>query len=305
MQQGRRNREYVADLVLPELVTVTAELPNALAEADAVVLAVPSHGFRDVVVRAAPHIAPGTLVVSVVKGLERGTGMRMSEILGEELGDPKAYPVAVLSGPNLSAEIAQGMPAVSVAASADPATAQRVQALFNSNRFRVYRNCDIIGVELSGALKNVVAVGTGISDGLGFGDNAKAAVITRGLAEIGRLGMKLGAEPTTFWGIAGVGDLVTTCNSRLSRNWQVGWRMARGETLNGIQDSTTTVAEGIYTTAAAREMARKLETPTPVTDSVYRVLFEGASPADEVEQLMSRPLKAERESWQMVGRPVV
>ena len=228
--------------------------------------------------------------------------MRMSEILAEELTDPAAHPVAALSGPNLSGEIVQGMPAVSVVAAPEPAIAERVQALFSSRRFRVYRNCDIIGVELCGALKNVVAIGTGISDGLGFGDNAKAALITRGLAEIGRVGVTLGALPATFWGIAGVGDLITTCNSRLSRNWQVGWRLARGESLSGIQESTAAVAEGIYTTAAAREVAARLAVPTPVTEAVYRILFGGASPAAEVEQLMTRPQRAEAEPWQQAHR---
>ncbi len=298
LQQQRENRKYLPGVVLPETVTVTSDLPRALAEAQTVVIAVPSHGFRDVVTRAVEYIPAGSLILSVVKGLERGTGMRMSEILTEELNDPQAHPIVVLSGPNLSGEIVRGMPAVSVAASENKNAAERVQRLFSSNLFRIYRNYDIIGVELCGALKNIIAIASGISDGLGFGNNAKAALITRGLAEIGRIGVELGAQPATFWGIAGVGDLVTTCNSRLSRNWQVGRRLASGETLSAVQDGTPAVAEGIYTTLAARELAAKLGMEMPVTDAVYRILFERANPTDEVKRLMSRPRKAEIEPWQ-------
>ncbi len=298
LQQQRENRKYLPGVVLPEIVTVTSDLSGALADAEVIAIAVPSHGFRDVVARAAEHIPAGSLILSVVKGLERGTGMRMSEILTEELTDPNAHPIVVLSGPNLSGEIIQGMPAVSVAASKNKDAAERVQKLFSSDRFRIYRNYDIIGVELCGALKNIVAIASGISDGLGFGDNAKAALITRGLTEIGRIGVELGAEPATFWGIAGVGDLVTTCNSQLSRNWQVGRRLASGETLSAVQGSTPAVAEGIYTTIATRELAAKLGTEMPVTDAVHRILFERANPTDEVQRLMSRPHKAEIESWQ-------
>jgi len=297
----RENPKYLPGVALPDLVTATADLEAALTGVDTMVVAVPSHGFRDVAIRTAEYIADGALIVSVVKGLERGTGMRMSEILAEELSAPESHPIVALSGPNLSGEIAQGMPAVSVAASSDPDAARRVQALFSSGRFRVYRNYDIIGVELCGALKNIIAIGAGISDGLGFGDNAKAALITRGLAEIGRLGVALGAQPATFWGIAGVGDLLTTCNSPLSRNWQVGHRLARGESLSAIQDSTPAVAEGIYTTVATRELATRLGIETPVTNAVHRILFEAVSPAEAVAQLMSRPQRAETEAWQVAG----
>ena len=301
VQQRRENRKYLAGVVLPEIVTVTSDLSGALADAETVIIAVPSHGFRDVVVRVAEHIGGGSLILSVVKGLERGTGMRMSEILAEELSDPNAHPIVVLSGPNLSGEIIQGMPAVSVAASENKDAAERVQRLFSSERFRIYRNYDIIGVELCGALKNIIAIASGISDGLGFGGNVKAALITRGLTEIGRIGVQLGAEAATFWGIAGVGDLITTCNSPLSRNWQVGRRLANGESLSAVQDSTPAVAEGIHTTLAARELSARLETEMPVTEAVHRILFEGASPTAEVGYLMSRPHKAEVEPWQIAS----
>ncbi len=298
IQQERENRKYLPGVALPDIVIVTSDLPGALADAQTVIIAVPSHGFRDVVVRTAEYIPAESLILSVVKGLERGTGMRMSEILTEELSAPQTHSIVVLSGPNLSGEIAQGMPAVSVAASENQDAAERVQRLFSSERFRIYRNYDIIGVELCGALKNIIAIASGISDGLGFGNNAKAALITRGLTEIGRIGVHLGAEPATFWGIAGVGDLVTTCNSQLSRNWQVGMRLASGESLSAVQDSTPAVAEGIYTTLATRELATKLSVEMPMTEVVHRILFEGASPTAEVERLMSRPHKAEVEPWQ-------
>ena len=298
VRQHRENRKYLPGVVLPEAVTVTSDLPGALADAQTVIIAVPSHGFRDVVARAAEHIPAGSLILSVVKGLERGTGMRMSEILAEELTAPPTHPIVVLSGPNLSGEIVQGMPAVSVAASENQMAAEYIQRLLSSDRFRIYRNYDIIGVELCGALKNIIAIASGISDGLGFGGNAKAALITRGLIEIGRIGVQLGAEPATFWGIAGVGDLVTTCNSQLSRNWQVGRCLANGESLSAVQDSTPAVAEGIYTTLATRELSAKLGTEMPVTEAVHRILFEGVSPIAEVGYLMSRPHKAEVEPWQ-------
>ncbi len=298
VQHQRENRKYLPGVALPKVVTVTCDLPGALADAQTVIIAVPSHGFRDVVVRVAEHISAGSLILSVVKGLERGTGMRMSQILAEELSDPPAYPIVVLSGPNLSGEIVRGMPAVSVAASDNQAAAKYIQRLFSSDRFRIYRNYDIIGVELCGALKNIIAIASGISDGLGFGNNAKAALITRGLTEIGRLGVQLGAKAATFWGIAGVGDLVTTCNSQLSRNWQVGRRLANDETLSAVQDSTPAVAEGVYTTIAARELSAKLDIEMPVTETVYRILFGGVSPTAEVERLMGRPHKAEVEPWQ-------
>ena len=302
MREGRDNWMYLPGVVLPDLVNVTSDLQAVLAGAGVVVMAVPSHVFREVAACAAPHITAGSLIVSVTKGLERGSGRRMSEILAEELGEAGSHPLVALSGPNLSGEIVQGMPAVSVAASPDRAAARRVQALFSSSRFRVYRNYDIIGVEFCGALKNIIALGAGICDGLGFGDNAKAALITRGLAEIGRLGVRLGAQPATFWGIAGVGDLIATCHSQLSRNWQVGARLAGGESLSAVQDSMAAVAEGVYTTVAGRQIAMQLGVEAPVTDAVYRILFEGVSPAEAVAELMSRPEKGEVEPWQLTGR---
>jgi len=297
IQRERKNHQYRPEVALPQSVTVTAVMSEAVDKAAIVIVAVPSHGFREVIRQASDYLEANTIVVSATKGLERGSGRRMSEILAKELSAVDSYATVALSGPNLSEEISKGMPAVTVSASENHQAAARIQALLGSPAFRVYRNYDIIGVELCGALKNIIAIGAGISDGLGYGDNAKAALITRGLTEMARLGVRLGAAPATFWGIAGVGDVVATCHSRLSRNWQVGWRLARGESLAEIQGSTRSVAEGIYTTIAAKQLSERAAVATPITGAVYKVLFEGTSPAEAVEELMSRPDKAEMEEW--------
>jgi glycerol-3-phosphate dehydrogenase (NAD(P)+) len=297
MREQRRNTTFMPDLVLPELVLPSNDLAAVLSCARLVLVVVPSHGLREVARAAAPVFPADAVVVSATKGLERGSEMRMTEVLAQELGSSHCGSIAALSGPNLSSEIAQGMPAVSVVASAEEATARFVQEVLSSSLFRVYSNCDIIGVELCGALKNVVAIAAGACDGLGFGDNAKAALLTRGLAEMGRLGVPLGARASTFWGAAGLGDLAATCMSRLSRNWSVGWRLAQGETLEQIQRSRDSVAEGIYTTTAAYELAARLGVEVPITAAVRAVLFEGSSPAEVARLLMTRQSRMETEEW--------
>ena len=297
IQQDRKNHQYLPEVTLPQNVAVTTAMAEAVGGAAVVIVAVPAHGFREVVRQAADYLDAGATVVSATKGLERGSGRRMSEILAEELEAVDSYAVVALSGPNLSGEIVKEMPAVTVAASENHQAAAQIQGLLGSPVFRVYRNYDIIGVELCGALKNIIAIGAGISDGLGYGDNAKAGLITRGLAEMARLGVRLGAETTTFWGIAGLGDVVATCNSRLSRNWQVGWRLAQGESLEQIQASTRSVAEGIYTTVAAKQLGEREQVAVPITAAIHKVLFEGASAAGAVEELMTRPEKAEMARW--------
>ncbi len=296
IQKQRHNEPYLPAVSLPSSVTVTADMATAVSDAEVVIVAVPSHGFREVMRQAAEYVMPEAVVVSATKGLERDSGMRMSEILAEELGDD--YIVVALSGPNLSGEIIKGIPTVSVAASENHPAAAQIQRLLGSPRFRVYRNYDIIGVELCGALKNIIAIGAGISDGLGYGANTKAALITRGLAEIARLGVQLGAQLATFWGIAGVGDVVATCNSKLSRNWQAGRRLAAGESLEQIQTSTRSVAEGIYTTAAACQLGRRYDVEMPITEALHQVLFEGGDVAGAVQELMTRPEKLETEPGQ-------
>ncbi len=291
----RENKRYAAGAILPDCVRVTGDGVQALTGASIVFFAVPSKWLGEVVLALKPHVAPGTIVVSGTKGLERATGRRMSEVIGDELGS--AARIVVLSGPNLSREIISGHPAVSVAASPDCAAAEAVQQILSSGLFRVYTNCDILGVEVCGALKNIIALGAGVSDGLGYGDNAKAALVTRGLAEMGRIGTALGATAETFWGIAGVGDLVATCNSHFSRNWTVGWRLGRGETIERILQDLAGVAEGIQAAEAARDLAAKLGVEAPITDAVCRVLFEGQSPAEAVASLMGRVWRSEVEAW--------
>lgn len=295
MRETRRNRRYRPEIELPPNLKVFADLGEALAGAEVIVLAVPSRWLRGVLGLTREHISGGPLLISATKGLEQDTGKRMSQVIGEELGgEPN---LAVLSGPNLSREIARETPAVSVVAAAEPAIAQRAQRLLNSPLFRVYRNYDIIGVEFCGALKNIIAIGAGICEGMEFGANAKAALVTRGLAEIGRLGVSLGAQPVTFWGVAGVGDLVATCNSRDSRNWNVGYRLAQGESWEQIQQATYSVAEGVYTTLAARRLGQELDLSLPITEAIYGIVFEEMPVGETVQRLMTRPEKAEAEVW--------
>ncbi len=294
LAQGRENRDYLPGVRLPETIAVTADLAEALHAAPVAIVAIPSHGLRRIASDAASYIEEECLVICATKGLEVDTGRRMSEVLQEILGHRRARLVA-LSGPNLSGEIAAGMPAVSVAASADPEAAVAAQALLSNSLFRVYTNPDIIGVEFCGAMKNVIALGAGISDGLGYGANAKAALLTRGMAEIRRLGLRHGAREATFSGIAGIGDLIATCSSPLSRNWTVGYRIGRGESPGEVKASMRHVAEGIATAAAARGQAQATGVETPITDGVYRVLYEGSAPADEVRTLMARRWRAEED----------
>lgn len=293
----RENRLRLPGVRLPENVQVTGELQEALDGAEYVLTAVPSAHLRAVAGLMAPHIPQSAPIISATKGLEPDTGKRMSEVLIEECGADSDR-VLALSGPNLSAEIAAGMPAVSVVAGSSEAQVARCQALLSTPLFRIYANYDILGVEVCGALKNVIAIAAGVSDGLGYGANAKAALVCRGLVEIGRLGTRLGAARATVWGAAGVGDVLATCNSHLSRNWQVGHRLGQGESISAITQTQTSVAEGIPTTAAARELARRLDVEAPITGALHEVLFEGRAPAEAVTELMTRRWRAEAEEWQ-------
>ncbi len=299
MRATRSNGRYRPEAVLPDTVQVYTDMGEALAGADVIVVATPSRFVREVLQQARPHLTGRPLLISASKGLEESTGLRMSQVVREVL--PADLPLAALSGPNLSREIALGMPSVSVAAAPEESVATAAQQLLSTPLFRVYRNCDIIGVELCGALKNVVAIGAGVSEGLGFGANAKAALVTRGLAEMARLGACLGAHPATFWGAAGVGDLVATCHSRDSRNWNVGWRLAQGQTWEQISRGSISVAEGVYTAQAARRLGEQHEIPLPITEAVCEVLFARVPVRVAVERLMTRPEKAE-ESWGYSGR---
>ena len=290
MQRDRRNAGYLPELAFPAGLRATASLADAVDGAGVVVMAVPSHGFRAVLGDAAPHLAAGAPIVSLTKGVEQGTLARMTEVIAAVV---PAHPYAVLTGPNLVGEIVAGYPTASVVAATDAGLAGELQELFSTGSFRVYTNPDVVGCELGGALKNVVAIAAGVSDGLGFGDNTRAALITRGVAELTRLGVALGGQPLTFGGLTGMGDLVATCISRRSRNRWVGEELARGRPLAEIVAGTRMVAEGVRTSAAVVELAARVGVEMPIADQVVAVL-DGVTPAAEVvAALMGRMMKPE------------
>jgi len=295
IQSRRRNPGYLSEFELPRAVEATADLPDAVAGARMVVLAVPSDGVKEVCVRLAECMQSDQGIISAAKGLEHETGRRLSEVIEEALGPGRQRHVAVLSGPNLAPEVAAEVASASVVACADAGFAAEAQAALSTPRFRVYTNRDVLGVELGGALKNIIAIGAGASDGLGFGDNTKAALMTRGLAEITRLGVALGARQETFRGLSGMGDMVATCASRKSRNYQVGCEMARGRKLADVLAGMSQVAEGVETTRAAHALATRANVDMPITAAVHSVLFGGASAMDAVKQLMARAWRDELE----------
>ncbi len=281
----RTNEQYLPGVLLAPAVRATADLHEAVIGADVVVMSVPSHGFRAVLADAAPVLAAGVPVLSLTKGLEEGTRRRMSEIVAELC---PANPVAVLTGPNLSAEIVAGSPAASVLAAASPTLAAELQALCTSAALRVYTNDDVIGCEVAGACKNVIAIAAGMGDGMGFGDNAKAALVTRGLAELSRLGVALGGDPLTFSGLAGVGDLVATCTSQHSRNRWVGEQLGRGRALADIEAETQMVAEGVRTSAAVVELAAELGVEVPIATQVDAVCQGRRSAGEALAEVLAR-----------------
>ena len=291
----RQNQRFLPGVEFPEPLGVSDDPETALHGAGMVILAVPCSSFRDNVRLFRSAIAGEPIVLSVSKGLEMETGRRMSQVLEEELPDRLLPRVCVLSGPNLALEIVEGKPASTVVASRQPSVSTEAQRVLMSPSFRVYTNEDMIGVELGGALKNIVALGAGISDGLGYKDNAKAAFMTRGLAEITRLGVAAGASPITFAGLAGLGDLVATCASPLSRNHLVGRQLAAGRPLKEVLASMKNVAEGVYTTGAALKMADQFDVKMPIARATYRLLFEDLDPRQAVVELMGRPPRSEWE----------
>ncbi|HUP18918.1 MAG TPA: NAD(P)H-dependent glycerol-3-phosphate dehydrogenase [Gemmatimonadota bacterium] len=295
MRTARRNPRYLTEIPLPEAVEPTSDLAGAVAGALLVVSVVPSHAVRETMAAAASHLAPEAVVVSASKGIENETLKRMTEVLADALPGIGTGRLAVLSGPSFAEEVARGMPTAVTVASAEEVTAERVREAFAAPRFRVYTSTDVIGVELGGAVKNVIAIATGIADGLGSGTSARAALITRGLAEISRLGMAMGGEQFTFMGLAGLGDLVLTCTGDLSRNRTVGLRLGRGETLEEILADLRMVAEGIRTTRSARELARRAGVEMPITEQVHGMLYDSKSAQVVVEELMTREYKPEFE----------
>jgi glycerol-3-phosphate dehydrogenase (NAD(P)+) len=287
------NADYLPGLVLPPSLRATSSLEEACTGADAVVMGVPSHGFRDVIGAAAPSIAATAAVLSLSKGIEQHTLARMTEVIADVLDDHPVERIGVLSGPNLAKEIVQGQPAATVIAMTDDAMAERLQTAFMTPTFRVYTNPDVVGCEIAGALKNVIAIGVGIAHGLDYGDNAKAALITRGLAELARLGVAMGGDPLTFAGLAGMGDLIATCNSPQSRNRTVGVELGKGRKLDEIVADMKMVAEGVKSTEAVTQLGARFGVELPVADFVGRVLYSGAHPADLVPELMLRKAKSE------------
>ena len=285
----RLNEGYLPDEMFPPGVTSTHHLEEALANAALVVGAVPAQGLRETLRRAAPHLTVPLVIVA--KGLERGTGKRLSVVAGEELGTE--IPIVVLSGPNLAGEIVRGIPTATVAASMDAALIPTLQETFSTPRFRVYGNRDVAGVELGGALKNPIALAAGISDGLGFGNNTKATLLTRGLAEMTRLGTAAGGAPSTFAGLSGLGDLLATAHSPLSRNYRLGLALGQGESLLSAQEALGHVAEGVATTSAACTLAHQLQIEVPILRELEDVLFRGKAPAEAVGALMNRPHRDE------------
>jgi glycerol-3-phosphate dehydrogenase (NAD(P)+) len=288
----RENSWYLPGIPLPPAVSPTVSLEEALEEAGLVVLAIPSHAFAGIAESLRPWLRPGAAILSGTKGLDPVGLRRMSEILTEIV---PTRPVAVLSGPTFAREVALGLPSAAVIASVDPGLAANLQRVLTSPEFRLYTNRDVVGVELGGALKNIIAIATGISDGLGLGENARAGLITRGLAEITRLGVALGASRPTFAGLAGLGDLVLTCTGSLSRNRALGLALGSGKSLAAAQAETRMVAEGVRTTGSALRLAGRAGVTLPICQEVNAVLFEGKAPQAALRALLEREVRPEEE----------
>ena len=292
MLETRENSRYLPGFPLPPAINPMAELGHAVRSGEKIVVcAVPSHAVRETMLAARPHLGRDATVVSATKGIEEGTARRMSEVIGEITSAPGR--IAVLSGPSFAKEVAAEMPTVLTAAASEEGVAALVQRAFATPLFRVYTTADVIGVEIGAAVKNIIAVAAGVSDGLGFGHNTRAAIITRGLAEVNRLAVKLGADPRTVTGLSGLGDLVLTCTGDLSRNRTVGLRLGRGENLSEILASMTQVAEGVRNTLAVDDLARAKQVDMPITAQMRLLLFEDKPARQAVMDLMTRQLKPE------------
>lgn len=287
------NRPYLPAVRFPEALRLTANLEESLRGCRLLILVVPAQRMRENVQLLREQVPADAVILSATKGMEIATTQRMSQVIAEELPPACHGRIAVLSGPNIAWEVAAGLPAASVVAAADEEVARFVQEMLMSSLFRVYTHDDVIGVELGGALKNIIALAAGAVDGFGYGDNAKAAIMVRGLAEMVRLGIAVGANPLTFAGLAGIGDLIATCSSRHSRNRYVGCELAKGRKLAAIQAGMVMVAEGITTTMAARQMAASHKIEMPVTETLYQVLFQDKDPCQAVSELMLRGAKHE------------
>jgi len=289
----RENRRYLNGVHFPDTLRVFTSLHEAVSPADMVVTAVPSQALRETVEQIRDLPMQGRVIVNVAKGIEMNTGKRMSEVLLETLPGLQISCVAALYGPSHAEEVSKEQPTTVVASSPSVETANRVQEVFHTSMFRVYTNTDIIGVEIAGSVKNIIAIAAGISDGIGYGDNAKAAIITRGLAEMSRLAVSLGGDPVTVSGLAGIGDLVVTCLSRHSRNRYVGEEIGRGRSLDDVVTHMNMVAEGVFTSKAVYDLCRTRGVEMPITQAVYEMLFEGKPVQQAILDLMTREPKKE------------
>lgn len=287
------NKAYLKDIVLPSNLRATTDLKEAVEHSDVIVIGVPSKGIRSICADMAQYIDTPKLIAHISKGIEPDTHKRISEMIEEELTPENIQDLVVLSGPSHAEEVVHRHPTTVTAACKDEASAKIIQDLFMNQYFRVYTNDDVIGVEIGAALKNVIALGAGISDGLGYGDNAKAALITRGLTEISRLGIQMGAKPLTFSGLTGLGDLIVTCTSVHSRNWRAGNMLGKGQSLEEVTQNMGMVIEGVRTTKAAYQLAQKYNVSMPITEALYQVLCEDVAPKEAVDQLMTRMKKQE------------
>lgn len=291
----RENKRHQPGHLFPDTLQMNNSLAGAVAGADCVVMVVPSHGYRAVYRQVYPHLLDGTLVVSAVKGIEIESGMTMTQIMAAEDQGKKHIPLGVLSGPSFAAEVAERQPTAVTVAFADPQAAEAVQQLFSTDFFRVYTSSDVIGLEISAAMKNVIAIAAGICDGLNYGLNTRAALITRGLAEITRLGVAMGGEPHTFAGLGGLGDLVLTCTGNLSRNRTVGLKLGSGLSLEQALSEMKMVAEGVKTTKSCYNLARSRLVEMPILEQMYQILYHDKRCQDAVVELFQRDLKQEVE----------
>lgn len=296
LQKERENKKYLPYFAFPEALSVEEDLKEAATGADVVCMVVPSHGYRAVFEKLVPYLKTGASVVSAVKGIENNSLMTMTQVMSDTLGSAltaKNLTLAVLSGPSFATEVAQGLPTLVTIGCNELVNAQFLQKVFVTERFRVYAAQDMIGLEISAALKNIVAIAAGISDGLGYGLNSRAALITRGLAEITRMGVAMGADPATFSGLSGLGDLVLTCTGDLSRNRTVGLKLGQGKKLPQILDEMEMVAEGVKTTLSVHDLVTRMGVEMPILDQVYQILYKEKECSDAVTDLLTRELKVE------------
>lgn len=292
LAKSREHKSKLPGVQIPEGIEIIGDLESALTERDVIVFAVPSVAVRSTARKVAPYVKEGQLIVNVAKGIEETTLMTLTDIIEEEISGAKG---CVLSGPSHAEEVSRGLPTTCVVGAKDKETAEFLQNIFMSPVFRVYISPDILGIELGGALKNVIALAAGTADGLGYGDNTKAALITRGITEIARLGIAMGAKADTFYGLSGIGDLIVTCASKHSRNRKAGYLMGQGRNMQQAMDEVNMVVEGVYSAKAGLALSQKYQVEMPIIEQVNKVLFEGKEPADAVRELMVRDKKIE--SW--------